>query len=427
MNLNHILGERKMRFAVLGDLHICDMKNRQVPMDRAHDRVPDFPRYAAMKTMRKKLFDMACAEKPEFVIQTGDLIEGGADSPRDMTLANLELSSVSPEIYRAVGSHDLYPPRKKEYLSFRKENSVFIILDYTDWGKEQRDFLISEMEKSRMSEHVFVFGHAPLYLLARHFFHCGLYADEVREILAHYDVDIYFCGHTHNQSVSRHGRLIQIVGSTVGYAAAPALPLEAFHRIAPADSYFWGFPEDYQPGFWIVDVNGEKIDCFWKSLNNHAELHISKRFGNVEAAPPHSDRIPAELTEEDLWQIQCAWLNIFSNFRGKNDSELFFNGIPIGAMPENLCYAARRFVILPQDAVSSLRRNNELTVRFPTDGAFALGSVTLDLLLLDGRRIRSKVSSELFTGGKHVDFLYAEKYAEHVSNGETRKIRIDFI
>ena len=415
-----------MRFAVFGDLHICDMKNRKEPSDRSHDRVPDFPRYIAMTETRKKLFAMARGEKPDFVIQTGDLIEGGADSPRDMELAIQELSAVSPEIYRAPGSHDLYPPRKKEYFAFSKENASFIFLDYTDWGENQRNFLISELEKAKDSARIFVFAHAPLYLLARHFCHSKPFSDEVRDILSHYNIDIYFCGHTHNQTVSRHGKLLQIVGSSVGYEAAPALPLDSFHRIGPADRYFWGFPEDHQPGFWIVDVNGEKTDCRWKSLHNQAELHIPERFGEITVIPPHFDRLPTVLSESDLWQVQCAWLNVFSTIRGTNDSELFFNGISLGHIPENVYYTARRFIILPQAAVSSLRKENELSVNFPSAGAFALGSLTLDLLLLDGRRIRSKVSPELFTNGECIDFQYAVKYAEHANNGETKKIKIEF-
>ena len=416
-----------MKFAVFGDLHICTMENRAEPVDRAHDRIPDFPRYAAMeKPVRKKLFEMARKEKPDFVISTGDLIEGGADSPLDMANANRELAFVSPEIYRAVGSHDLYPPRKKEYFSFAKENSFFIFLDYTDWNEEQKNFLLDELEKGKKFAHVFVFGHAPLHLLARHFFHPGPYADDVRTILSHSDIDIYFCGHTHNQSVSRHGRMIQIVCSSIGYADAPAFPLESFHRIGAADEYFWGFPEDYQPGFWIVDVTGEKIDCFWKSLNNQAELHIPKRFGSAVNILPRQNHVPTKLKTGDLWQIRCAWLNVFSAFKGNNDSELFFNGISIGPVPNNLCYAARRFVMLPQNALSAIRESNELAIRFPSKGAFALGSVSLDLLLLDGREIRSEVSPELFSSGKHMDFSDADKNAEHVSCSETKKIVIRF-
>ena len=416
-----------MKFAIFGDLHFCTMANRNMPVNRAHDMVPDFPRYAAMeKSVRQKLFELARQEKPDFVVSTGDLIEGGADSPLDMANANKELAFISPEIYRAIGSHDLYPPRKKEFFSFEKENSFFIFLDYTAWNEEQKNFLISELEKGKKFDHVFVFGHPPLYLLARHFFHAGAYADDVRKILSNSDVDIYFCGHTHNQSVSRHGNMIQIVCSSVGYADSPALPLESFHNLGEADEYFWGFPEDYQPGFWIVDVTGDKIDCFWKSLDNQAEFHLPERFGNAINILPRQEHLPTELKEEDLWQIQCAWLNIFSAFKGTNDSELFFNGISIGSVPNNFCYAARRFVMLPQNAISSIRESNELEIRFPSEGAFALGSVSLDLLLLDGRRIRSKVSPELFSSENHIDFAYADKKAKRVSPSETQKITIKF-
>ena len=56
-----------MRFAVFGDLHICDMNNREIPSDRSLDRVPDFLRYIAMGETRRKLFAMAHTENPDFV------------------------------------------------------------------------------------------------------------------------------------------------------------------------------------------------------------------------------------------------------------------------------------------------------------------------------------------------------------------------
>jgi len=379
--------------------------------------------------VHRPLFAMARKEKPEMVISIGDLIEGGADSARDMAEANARLREIAPEIYRTPGSHDIFPPRKKEYTACRKAGNLFLFLDYMDWGDAQREWLIRELENGKDTGHIFVFGHAPLHLFARHFFYSAGYAEEVSEILNRYPVDIYFCGHTHNQTVSRHGTMLQITGSSIGYPEAPAIPLDQFHALASSDPqtrFYWGFPEDYQPGFWTVETNGKALHLAWTALHNSAELYLSERFVEPEIRLPHMDPYSSELRESDLFQLHSAWLNIFSANKGKNDSELLFNGISLGAIPENPCYAARRFLTLSPEALASIHQTNTLQIRFPHSSAFGIGSISLDLLLLDGRRIRSDVVPELFVHGSDPDYLHANRYAEQVVPGGNATLSINF-
>ena len=420
-----------MKFVVFGDLHYCTKDDR--PSLEATRKplacLPDYLRYAAMEyTVRRPLFAMAKKENPEIVISTGDLIEGGANSVRDMSEASACLQEIAPEVYRSPGSHDIFPPRKKEYRVCRKEGNLFVLLDYMDWGDEQREWLNRELDNGKDAEHIFVFGHAPLYLFARHFFYSSGYAEDVAEILSRYPVDVYFCGHTHNQTVSRHGTMLQITGSSVGYPEAPAVPLEQFHVLAPSNRqthFYWGFP-DYQPGFWFVETNGKSLRLKWTALYNSAELHIAERFTKPKVCLPRIEPSFAELHESDFFQIHSAWLNIFSANKGKNDSELLFNGVSIGAIPENACYAARRFVLLPPDALATINQNNTLQIRFPHSEAFGIGSISLELLLLDGRRICSSVSPELFVYGSNPDYRYANSYATQVAPGESTTISITF-
>ena len=421
-----------MKFVVFGDLHYCTPEGRPPAeaIRKTFARLPDYPRYAAMEhSVRQPLFSMAKKEKPELLISTGDLIEGGADSERDLAEANARLAEIAPEIHRAPGSHDLFPPRRKEYASCRKDGNLFLFLDYTDWGDAQREWLIRELENGKDAGHVFVFGHAPLYLFARHFFHSAGYADDVAEILNRYPVDIYFCGHTHNQTVSRHGTMLQITGSSIGYPEAPAIPLEQFHALAPSGPstrFYWGFPEDYQPGFWTVETHGEALRLNWSALHNSAELYIAGRFAEPEIRPPRMEPYSSELRDSDLYQLHSAWLNIFSANKGENDSELLFNGISLGAIPANACYAARRFLQLPPEALATIHRTNTLEIRFPHSSAFGIGSISLDLLLLDGRRIRSSVSPELFVHGDDSDYRYAIRYAAHAVPGGNAVLSVRF-
>ena len=421
-----------MKFVVFGDLHYCTLDGRptQGTIRNTLASLPDYMRYAAMEfTVRRPLFALAKKENPEIVISTGDLIEGGADSARDMAEANTCLQEIAREVYRAPGSHDIFPPLKKEYNACRKDGNLFLFLDYMDWGDYQREWLIRELDNGKDAEHIFVFGHAPLYLFARHFFYSSGYAEEVAEILSRYPVDVYFCGHTHNQTVSRHGTMLQITGSSIGYPEAPAIPLEQFHVLAPFNQhthFYWGFPEDYQPGFWIVETSGKSLHLNWTALHNSAELHLAERFAEPDICLPRMEPSLAELHESDFFQLHSAWLNIFSANKGENDSELVFNNISLGAIPDNVCYAARRFILLPSEALATINQTNTLQIRFPHSAAFGIGSISLELLLLDGRRICSHVSPELFVHGSDPDYRYANSYASQVASGESTTISITF-
>ena len=420
-----------MKFVVFADTHYCTAAGRstEIPLtDYAH--VPDYPRYVPMRdTTLRPLLKLAAQERPDLIISTGDLIEGGADSAKDLQEANALLATVSPEIRRSPGSHDLFPPRGAEYSALRKDGTLLLFLDYTNWDDEQRKWLIAELEKGRASRHIFVFGHAPLHLFGRHFFYSSGFCEGVTEILKQYPVDVYFCGHTHNQTVSRHGSMLQITGSSTGFPHAPAVPLEDIHALPPMNTetiYYWGFPEDCQPGFWLVEENDETVRLTWRSLDNSAELFLKGRFSTPEVRLPKQTPYRHGLTDSDRTQIRAAWLHVFSANKGTNDSAVCLNGMPLGEIPDNLCYAARRMLLLPPEALATLKRDNEVRLRFPHAPIFAVGSLSLELLLLDGRQIRSRVAPQLFVHGDCPDFAYAKKRAIPVEAGMETVLHLVF-
>ena len=416
------------RFAVIGDTHYCTMKHRSPEfLIGDYERLPDYFRYSFMTHTLRTLAERIRKEKPELLISTGDLIEGGADDAADEQSALDLFSPCAPVFLYAQGTHD--PKRKTAYRKIRQENSIFLILDYTSWNREQKEWLIRELEDAKDAEHLFVFAHPPLHLFGRHFFHNPVFCTETAEILKRYPVDIYFCGHTHNQGISFHSGMLQVVGSAVGYPEQKTIPLEEIHSIqdSPEHRYLWGIVEDSSPGFWTVDVEGESLTIRWHSLKESAELRVRKRFAFPEIITlPSFARECGPLTDADRYQIRSGWIHFFSANKGAKGFRMVLNGTDLGFAPESTSYAARRAVILPENALRKITERNELELVFPPSEVFAAGSISLELLLLDGRTIRSNVSPELFVCGNHPDFEYARSRSIEVRPGERRKLALSF-
>ncbi len=416
------------RFAVIGDTHYCTMKHRKPEfLIGDYERLPDYFRYSFMTHTLRTLAERIRKEKPELLISTGDLIEGGADDAADEQSALDLFSPCAPVFLYTQGTHD--QKRKTAYRKIRHENSIFLILDYTNWDREQKDWLIRELEDAKDAEHLFVFAHPPLHLFGRHFFHNPVFCTETAEILKRYPVDVYFCGHTHNQGISFHSGMLQVVGSAVGYPEQKTIPLEEIHSIqdSPEHRYLWGIVEDSSPGFWTVDVEGESLTIRWHSLKESAELRVRKRFDFPEILTlPSFARECGPLTDADRYQIRSGWIHFFSANKGAKGFRMALNGTDLGFAPESTSYAARRAVILSEKALRKITERNELELVFPQSDVFAAGSISLELLLLDGRTIRSNVAPELFVCGTHPDFEYARSRSIAVRPGECRKLAITF-
>ena len=417
------------RFAVLGDTHYCTFRGRP-PLCRADRKhLPDYFRYVPMAETLRTFADRIREARADLLFSTGDLIEGGADDRTDEQEARAILNPCTPAFFLAPGTHDA-PRSGPAWRRIDHKNSVFLILDYTDWKMEQKTWLIRELEQTEKAEHRFVFAHPPLHLFGRHFFYNPDFCRDVEAILKRFPVDVYFCGHTHNQTVSFHSGMLQITSSSIGYPAMKTIALEELHAVEddPENRYFWGIAEDSTPAYWTVDVESRSLTLRWHSLNAEAEVRIPERRSapEIRSLPPFV-RECVPLTEADRCQIRCGWVNFFTANRGAEGFHLQLNGIPIGRMPESRCYAARRFLMLPQEVLRSIGENNTLEVEFPQSEIFAAGSLSLELLLLDGRTIRSRVAPELFVCGSFPDFEYAASRAERVQGGGRKLLHVDFL
>ena len=421
------------RFAVIGDSHYCTLDGR--PLTRRQQgmpALPDYLRYAGMKErVLDKLLAKLAALRPEMLISTGDLIEGGADSALDEAEARRLFMTAVPKLHVAQGTHDCRkPPNEQSYYSFKYDDTVFIILDYINWNERQSSWLRQELEAARDAQHIFAFAHAPLYLWGRHFFDSPWFTQEVRDIFRQHPIDIYFCGHTHNQAISWHSGMLQVKGSAVGYPQMEVVPLERMHALMPSDDnnlFYWGIVEDSAPAFYTVDVAGECLTLRWHSLCGSAELRVPARFARPEilSFPPYLPRIQ-QLDDWDFAQVRSGWLNIFSNIKHDNQSLLLLNDVPLGEIPASGSYAARRAAPLSVDAINSLQQKNTLRIRMPVSSVFAIGSISLELLLLDGRSIHSPVAPELFVCGEAPDYAFAVPRAQRVAHGAELSITLAF-
>lgn len=153
------------RFAVIGDTHFCLAAGRDTRIAGPFSTEPDFRRYAGMAENLKQLGAMIAAERCQFLVSTGDLIEGGGDDAGEERAALEVLGKAAPAFYRAPGTHDGgLAWNERTYHSFDRGGCRFILLDYTNWNPEQREFLREALASAAAAERIFVFGHPPLFL-----------------------------------------------------------------------------------------------------------------------------------------------------------------------------------------------------------------------------------------------------------------------
>ncbi len=170
--------------------------------------------------------------KPDFVFTVGDMIEGYTD---DTTLVKQEweeykliISPLSMPIYFTPGNHDIWGDTAvdfyqryigKPYYSFNYQGIHFTILDnsrYDSIGampKEQLDWLVNDLKKSRKEKYTIVFFHKPFWYetIAKS------KTDLWHSLFINYGVDAVFSGHNHFYYTEKYeGILYTAVGSSGG-------------------------------------------------------------------------------------------------------------------------------------------------------------------------------------------------------------------
>lgn len=194
--------------------------------------------------VHRKLISEMIEAKPEFVLQTGDLVRNGRDNALWAIYDEITkpLKAVAP-MYYARGNHDLggtgYEERvtapftsgNKLYYSFNRGNCHFISLDsYSPYGSgtPQYRWLEDDLAGSHGKEK-FVFLHNPPYSIGMvHGSDLGI-REALCPLFERYGVSVVFCGHDHLYYRTRRNGVTYVLtggGGAPLYAADPKLAVE---------------------------------------------------------------------------------------------------------------------------------------------------------------------------------------------------------
>ncbi len=217
----------------------------------------------------RKIVSVIVEKKPDFVINTGDLIPTPGDKKAWATFWELSKPITMP-YFLAVGNHDVNAkvpgsekiykaevdlPGNELYYSFNAGNSLFIVLDSSIADKEKRiigeqyQWLEGVLANSRQ-RHTFVFLHHPLYTDPRKGHHradsLDRYPetrDQLEALFARYKVTAVFAGHEHYYERRLVDGILHVI---TGGGGAPL------------------YEKEEQGGFYhgiLVTVDGDSVSC----------------------------------------------------------------------------------------------------------------------------------------------------------------------
>jgi 3',5'-cyclic AMP phosphodiesterase CpdA len=203
--------------------------------------------------MHRKIVALVMAQKPDMVIQTGDLVRLGNQDDLWKIYDDItgDMRKKVP-VYPARGNHDVggagYEERvtapfssgNKLYYSFDKSNCHFIALAIDEHSKydeqsEQYQWLVKDLEATTKKKpgHIFVFFHVPPYSIGAH----GSDFD-VRKTLCpvfkKYGVQVVLTGHDHNYYHTIRDGITYIV---TGGGGAPLYPVDPGKGAIEGDKY----------------------------------------------------------------------------------------------------------------------------------------------------------------------------------------------
>ncbi len=361
---------------------------------------------------------------PDFIFITGDLVEPGDPNELvgDLRAALEFFSTCEIPIVYARGNLDAYDAFKavvhptmasllnieldESYFSFEVDGCLFLILDTDAWSQEQCLWVerVLKAGVKKGFQHTFVFGHHPIWPVARQFFtHLEFHKNMVR-ILDDFDVDAYFCGHTHNQSVILHRTqglpVFQFMGAMIGVSDEPPLALNQVQAFLPGEDDLlacWpGYLENTAPGWFMVKVGAQEVVAEWHHLNRGAEAVVAwEQPGDMLDFWMMDQSAPSKLIPTDLSRIRRAFLR-FCAWDGLSGLKASLNGARIGELPIRDGFAPARME-LPGHLLDGLQMENRLVIHPPSECHCTLGNLVLEVMLPGGRYIRTPAKGELFS------------------------------
>ena len=203
--------------------------------------------------MHRKVLALMLKQKPQFILQTGDLVHDGSNAHLWQIYDSITKDARKTiPFYPARGNHDPGGPGytarvttpftsgNKLYYSFDKADCHFICLavdeetPYAD-GSAQYKWLHSDLEITRKThpEHIFVFFHVPPYSIGAHGSDLQV-RRQLCPLFLRYGVDVVFNGHDHNYYRTRRDNITYIV---TGGGGAPLYPVNPDRGAIQGDRY----------------------------------------------------------------------------------------------------------------------------------------------------------------------------------------------
>jgi 3',5'-cyclic AMP phosphodiesterase CpdA len=230
----------------------------------------------------RKLVSLAMERKPDFVVNTGDVIVTPGNKKEWVKFWEMS-RPISVPYFLTVGNHDAHPkvplsertykqqvdlPGNELYYSFVAGNSLVIVLDSFMDDQEKR--IIGEQFKwleavlvNSTQKHKFVFLHHPLYTDPGKGHHAHDSMDRYPEsrnmleaLLAKYKVDAVFAGHEHYYDRRTVDGFLHIV---TGGGGAPIYDMEEYGGF---NHFVQVTVDGDKVSGEVVDVNGKVRDRF---------------------------------------------------------------------------------------------------------------------------------------------------------------------
>ncbi len=229
-----------------------------------------------------KLVQMIMDRKPDFIVNTGDMIAAPGNKKDWEKFWELSRPITVP-YFLVVGNHDIHPlvprsektykeqvdqPGNKLYYSFVAGDSLFIVLDSFLHDSEKRiagdqlKWLEALLERSGQ-KHIFVFLHHPLYteLGKGHHAHDSIdkypeERDRLEALFAKYRVAAVFAGHEHYYERRSVDGIIHII---TGGGGAPMYDKEEYGGF---NHYVLMVVDGDKVSGEVVDIKGKVRDRF---------------------------------------------------------------------------------------------------------------------------------------------------------------------
>lgn len=415
--------KRPFTFAVVSDTHFVRREFRDA--DARHTNPLDAESYVENVTYAlAPMIDALREMDPDLLIISGDIVEPGDQGldAADLQAALAFFSACEIPILYARGNHDALVPfqeivrpanahilnqnLKSDYFSFVIDGCLFFVLDSASWDQVQCRWLETHLQDTigRHYDHIFIVGHHPVWPVSRAFFTPFDFHCDMERLLNDYDVDAYFCGHTHNQNVVLHRTrglpVFQFMGAIIGVSDEPPLALDQIQSLLLDDEdllAMWpGYLENTAPGWFMVSVQKERVTTEWHHLNRGAEAVVAwERPGELLDFWMMAQNPPARLIPLDLRRIRRGYLR-FCGWDCVTGLRASINGADIGDLPLRDGFAHARFE-LPGHILSYLQLENRLMITPPENCATTLGNLMLEVMLPGGRYIRTQATKKLFS------------------------------